>query len=185
MEYCIRDYRPEDWTAICRVHDRSRPNELRGSYDPKAFIPLAEDPFSEYISACDMFVAEREKEVVGFAGIDEPYFAWLYVDPAYYRQGIGRALLRHGLDRLSKDAWTLACGNNEAALNLYRSEGFSIESRFIGRNAGYQGASARLALHVDRKGWEKKKRSQIRSREAADGPPAIAVRFGFHIIAMA
>ena len=43
MKPYIRDYTPEDWADVCRVHDRSRPDELRGSFDPRAFIPLAEE----------------------------------------------------------------------------------------------------------------------------------------------
>ena len=166
MDVIIRDYRPADWPAICRVHDRSRPDELRGSFDARAFIPLAEAPEGEYINACAMFIAQMGDDVVGFAGIDEPYLAWLYVDPPHYRRGIGRALLRHCLAGLSEDAWTRACGNNDAALSLYLSEGFVIESRFIGENAGYKGPSARLALHPERRGWTKPKKSQAPRREA-------------------
>jgi len=160
MDVMIRDYRPEDWAAICRVHDRSRPDELRGSFDARAFIPLADDPEHLYIAQCTMFVAVDGDEVVAFAGVDEPYLAWLYVDPAHYRRGIGRALLRHCLARLGDDAWTQGCGNNDAALSLYLSEGFKVESRFTGDNAGYKGPSFRLALHPERQGWKKPKRSQ-------------------------
>ena len=105
--------------------------------------------------------------VVGFAGIDAPYLAWLYVDPDHYRRGIGRTLLRHCLDRLDTDAWTLACGNNTAAIELYLSEGFVVENRFIGENAGYKGPSARLALCPERRGWELPKASELSSREPA------------------
>ena len=58
MDFIIRDYEPHDWPAICRVHDRSRPDELRGSFDARAFIPLAEDREGEYVQACVMFVAQ-------------------------------------------------------------------------------------------------------------------------------
>ncbi len=165
MDFIIRDYRPEDWPAVCRVHDRSRPDELRGSFDVRAFIPLADDPEGEYVESCTMFVAQQGDEILGFAGIDEPYLAWLYVDPAYYRRGVGRALLRHCLARLDEDAWTLACGNNDAALGLYESEGFVVESRFTGDNAGYEGDSARLALHPERRGWLKPRRSDAPGRQ--------------------
>jgi GNAT superfamily N-acetyltransferase len=160
VEFEIRDYRPEDWAAICRVHDRARPDELRGSYDARAFIPLAEDPEGETIAQCTMFVAEQGGEVVAFAGIDEPYLAWLYVEPAHYRHGIGRALLRHCVARLGADAWTQACGNNHAALSLYQSEGFQVESRYTGDNAGYPGPAARLALHPERQAWLKPRKSR-------------------------
>ena len=149
------------------MHDRSRPDELRGSFDARAFIPLAHDPEGDYIELCDMFIAEDGGDVVGFAGIDDPYLAWLYVDPAHYRRGIGRALLRHCLARARDDAWALACGNNTPALDLYLSEGFVVESRFTGENAGYKGASARLALHPDRRSWTRPKASEISNRDRA------------------
>lgn len=170
MDFVIRDYRPEDWPAICRVHDRSRPDELRGSFDARAFIPLDQDPEGEYVRDCVMFVAQWDGDVIGFAGVDEPYLAWLYVDPEYYRRGVGRALLRHCLAHLSEDAWTVSCGNNEAALRLYVSEGFVIESRLTGENAGYSGPSARLALHPERQGWAKLKKSEYSGGEGVGGP---------------
>ena len=58
--FTLRDASPDDWTALCRVHDRARPDELRGSFDARAFIPLADDPESEELATCDVFVAEVE-----------------------------------------------------------------------------------------------------------------------------
>ena len=100
--------------------------------------------------------------MVGFAGIDDPYLAWLYVDPAYYRRGIGRALLEHCLERLGPDAWAIACGNNTPALDLYLGEGFVIERRFDSENAGYAGPAVRLALDPERRGWTKPTKSAVR-----------------------
>ena len=166
-DFTIREYAADDWAAVCRVHDLSRPDELRGSFDARAFIPLAEDPEGQYINFCDMYIAQPGDDVVGFAGIDDPYLAWLYVDPAYYRRGIGRALLRHCLVRMSDDAWTRACGNNTAALGLYLSEGFVVVQRYIGENGGYKGPAARLALHPERRGWTRPKRSEAPGRQGA------------------
>ena len=163
----IRGYSPADWPAICQVHDCSRPDELAGSFDPRAFIPLAKDPEGTYVSVCEMFIAQCGDEVVGFAGVDDPYLAWLYVDPAYYRRGIGLALLRHCRECLSEDAWTIACGNNSAAIALYQSEGFVIESRYVGESAGFPGPLARLALHPERQGWTRRKKSQLASGKQA------------------
>ena len=166
-DFTIRPYTSDDWPAVCRVHDRSRPDELRGSFDARAFIPLAEDLEGQYINRCEMFVAQHGSDVVGFGGVDDPYLAWLYVDPAYYRRGIGRALLRHCIARMSDDAWTRACGNNTAALGLYLSEGFVVEKRYIGENGGYKGPAARLALHPERRGWARPRKSEATSLEVA------------------
>ena len=125
--------------------------DARGSTNLRALNPKDGMPLGK----------NRGLVIVGFAGVDAPYLAWLYVDPAHYRRGIGRSLLRVCLDRVNDDAWTLACGNNTPALSLYESEGFVVQERFVGKNAGYRGASARLALEPHRRGWTKPKRSEL------------------------
>ena len=59
MNITIREYRPDDWREVCRVHDLARPDELRGSFDERAFIPLVEDPEAAYIDECDEETAKR------------------------------------------------------------------------------------------------------------------------------
>ncbi|MDF1799408.1 MAG: GNAT family N-acetyltransferase [Planctomycetota bacterium] len=169
--HLIRPYSPDDWAAVCRIHDRARPDELAGSFDPRAFVPLADDVEAEQLKACDIFVAEVPRsqassgggrpggggadpveraavqlEVAAFVAVDGSYLAWLYVDPAHYRKGLGRALLRFALERLGPDAWTISCGHNEPALALYLSEGFRVVKRSTGNNAGYEGPTVRLSL---------------------------------------
>ncbi len=79
--------------------------------------------------------------------MDGTYLAWLYVDPAYYGRGIGRRLLRHGLDLIGPEAWTIALVNNIPARRLYESEGFGVVRTFDSDNAGYPCTCVRLALH--------------------------------------
>ena len=73
----IRDYRPEDEGALFQVHDRSRPDELVGSCDPRGFIPLAEDFRSlEDFRMSRKWVAVDGDRAVGFAGVrDTPVTA--------------------------------------------------------------------------------------------------------------
>jgi hypothetical protein len=77
----IRAYCDDDWPAVCAVHDRARPDELRGSCDPRAFVPLAD----EQEDAADFqrsrkFVACIGDQIVGFVGVDGTYLSWLYAD---------------------------------------------------------------------------------------------------------
>ncbi|MFO1096236.1 MAG: GNAT family N-acetyltransferase [Planctomycetaceae bacterium] len=143
----VRAYCDADWQAVCAVHDRARPDELRGSCDPRAFVPLAEEQEdAEDFQRSRKFVACLGEQVVGFVGIDGTYLSWLYVDPAHYGQGIGRRLLRLGVQCIGPEAWTVVLVGNMRARRLYESEGFHIVSTSEGTNAGYPCTSMRLAL---------------------------------------
>jgi ribosomal protein S18 acetylase RimI-like enzyme len=143
----IRAYRDEDFAAVCAVHDRARPDELRGSCDPRAFVPLAEEQQDmEDFQRSAKYVACQGDQIVGFMGVDGEYISWLYVDPDFYGRGIGRRLLRLGMELAGPGAWTIALVGNTRALGLYESQGFVIGSTFAGDNAGYPCTCARLTL---------------------------------------
>jgi ribosomal protein S18 acetylase RimI-like enzyme len=139
-----REYKDEDWKTICQIHDRARPDELRGSCDPRAFVPIEQDKEVEELKASRKFVASIDEEVVGFVGVDDKYLAWLYVDPGHYGRGIGRELLRIGIREIGEGAWTIVLDGNLNALKLYESEGFREVRRFAGDNAGYPCTCVRL-----------------------------------------
>ena len=132
-----RTYQDTDWKAICQIHDRARPDELRGSCDPRGFIPIEQDKEVEDLKNCRKFVACENETVVGFVGVDDKYLAWLYVDPQHYGKGLGRELLRIGLGEIGKGAWTIVLAGNQKAIKLYESEDFREVQRFAGENNGY------------------------------------------------
>lgn len=132
-----RPYEEKDWKAICNIHDLARPDELKGSCDPRGFIPIEEDKEVEELKASKKFVACDDDTVVGFVGVDEKYLAWLYVNPSHYGKGIGRELLRIGIREIGAGAWTIVLDGNKKALALYEREGFKEFERFDGKNNGY------------------------------------------------
>ena len=132
-----RAYQEEDWNAICQIHDRARPDELLGSCDPRGFIPIEQDKEVEELKKCWKYVACEDQLVIGFVGVDDRYLAWLYVDPAQYGKGIGRALLRIALEEIGERAWTIVLDGNRKAIQLYASDGFREVKRFPGENNGY------------------------------------------------
>ena len=139
-----RAYQEEDWNAICQIHDRARPDELLGSCDPRGFIPIEQDKEVEELKKCWKYVACDNELVVGFVGVDDKYLAWLYVDPAQYGKGIGRELLRIGLEQIGERAWTIVLDGNRKAMKLYESEGFREVKRFAGENNGYPVTCVRM-----------------------------------------
>lgn len=91
----------------------------------------------EHLKACRKFVAVDGDRVVGFIGIDQSYISWLYVLPEYYHQGLGRMLLRRGLQENCGNPQTIALADNTPAIYLYQSEGFQVVRRYQSENAGY------------------------------------------------
>lgn len=146
-EVAIRAYGKSDWSAVCVVHDRARPDELAGCCDPRAFVPLAaERSDAESFRRSRKFVACLGEKVVGFVGVDDMYVSWLYVDPDYYRRGIGRLLLRFAVELIGSGAWTICLAENTRARHLYESEGFQVSDAFAAKNAGYPCNCVRLTL---------------------------------------
>ena len=133
----IRKYAPDDWSSIERIDDEARKIELKLAGLEEAFLPLSiaaqrEDLF-EYPG---IFVAEMEENVVGFAACTEDELAWLYVDPAYMRKGIGRALAEYALVAFPDICHIEALTGNEPAKALYESLGFKVVSIEKGQMPG-------------------------------------------------
>ena len=144
----IRPYQETDWKTICNIHDKARPDELKGSCDPLAFIPIEDDEEVNHLKLCQKLVAIINDQVVGFIGIDDGYIGWLYIDPNQYGLGLGRKLLQSGLEIVSGKAWTIALAGNTRALNLYLSEGFLEVLRYESDNAGYPCTCVRLEKEI-------------------------------------
>ncbi|NGN96568.1 GNAT family N-acetyltransferase [Grimontia sp. S25] len=127
----IREYEDSDWLVTCSIHDRARAIELKGTCDEKAFVPLAEDVNDlESFTLSQKFVACINEQVVGFVGIRDCEVTWLYVDPNEFHKGIGRQLLKHGLEKIRDKAETYVLEGNLYARNLYESEGFKVITKF-------------------------------------------------------
>ncbi len=123
----IRNYETGDWDAVERIHDSARKRELELAGMPEAFLPLEIAAKREGLFGYPgLYVAEFEGAVAGFAACTEEELAWLYVDPAQVRKGIGRSLSRYALDRFPGICTIEVLRGNEPARRLYESLGFSV-----------------------------------------------------------
>ena len=132
----IRPYAEGDWEAVSSIHDAARLDELRGSVGVEAFLTLAQTAEGEGLFDGQLWVAEVDGVVAGFVALDDDEVTWLYVDPRRYRQGVGRALLRHALAAAGTRVQVTVLDGNPAALGLYLSEGFGITETRTGSLAG-------------------------------------------------
>jgi len=148
MTLTIRSYQESDWPFICLIHNLARPDELVGSCDPRAFIPIEKDPEVEELRQSQKLIAVIGDQAVGFVGVHENYLAWLYVHPRFYGHGIGRKLLKSGLELIQGKAWTIALAGNTRAVRLYQSEGFKEVHRYNSENRGYPCTCLRLETDV-------------------------------------
>jgi ribosomal protein S18 acetylase RimI-like enzyme len=137
----IRRYEPKDWNDLCAIHDAARRYELRAAGLEAAFLTLAQTAENEGLFDGEVWVFERDAELLGFVAATEGELTWLYVAPNACRQGIGRALLRHVLAAGGACSTEVLVGN-DAALALYQAEGFRIERRVDGRLTGNEGFAA-------------------------------------------
>lgn len=136
MDVTIRPYRDRDWEELCEIHDRARIDELRGSVDLAAFLPLADTAGPEGLFDGEVRVAEDGGRVIGFVAFSDDEVTWLYVHPDRYRRGIGRRLLRHAVERCGPTVTIESLAGNTPALRLYEEEGFEAVKTRIGHLTG-------------------------------------------------
>ncbi len=84
-------------------------------------------------TACDVWVAERDGELVGLCAFREGWVDHLYVHPAHHRSGIGAALLRKAKDA-NEQLQLWAFQRNENALRFYEAQGFRLVQTTDGRD---------------------------------------------------
>ena len=141
----IRPYRPEDFPGLERVHDRARRVELRYAGLEDAFLPLRIAAEREDLFAYPgLFVAEFGGEIAGFAACTQEELAWLYVDPAHFRKGVGRALAEHALQRFPGIRRVEVLSGNAPAKALYARLGFVTAATERGRMPGNEAFSVQV-----------------------------------------
>lgn len=132
----IRPYTNSDWARVCAIHDAARHDELGAAGLADAYLTLAETAENEGFHDYNILVAEYQGQVAGFTAFTADELAWLYVDPAYYRRGIGRALI-HAVLQINQGPVTAeVLEGNRNALASYQQAGFVEVGRAHGRMPG-------------------------------------------------
>jgi ribosomal protein S18 acetylase RimI-like enzyme len=86
----IRRARPEDSDAIAAL--------FRRSFGTLTFLPTLHRPdedrafFGRLVEDAEVWVAEEDGRLLGFAGLSDDLLGFLYVDPSDHARGVGSAL---------------------------------------------------------------------------------------------
>lgn len=123
----VRRYETSDWGAIERIHDNARKIELALAGLEDAFLPLRiaaeREGLFEYPG---LFVALLDGEVAGFAACSEEELAWLYVEPARFRNGVASQLVQYVLGAFPGICRVEVLKGNGPATALYKRFGFEV-----------------------------------------------------------
>ncbi len=146
----IRRYTDADWESIADIYNLSKPDELRDSVDPRAFLPLERDTRSQRLfRESRIVVVEDHEEILGFGGNTGNYISWMFVHPHHRRKGAARLLLEHILASLDGTIELNVFKNNHPARSLYQQFGFEIEREFVGNLNGYK--TNAMTLRMDKR----------------------------------
>ncbi len=134
----IRGFRPEDLDQLLETNARAFAHHPeQGAMDAEDFAARTREP---WYRAEDLLVAERHGRVIGFHWTkrhdDDLWEVYVVgVDPDAHGGGIGKGLLRAGLDHMAQAGGSRVIlyveGDQEVAVGLYKAHGFRTTHRDI------------------------------------------------------
>lgn len=132
----IRKYQKHDFPALCEIHDPARKQELKSAKLSAAFIPfktaaIKENLFDDY----QVYIAQKDKQVVGFVAFNDEELGWLYVKSKYQHQGIGSQLIDFAIKNAGRPFYLEVLEGNPAQ-KLYLAKGFKIIQHESGKMPG-------------------------------------------------
>ncbi len=142
----IRGFREAAGLRLQAIHDAARMDELRLAGLEGAFLPLSVAAQREGLFEYTLRVAELDGTAAGFAAFTPDELAWLYVDPALARRGVGRALVEDALERMERPVSIEVLEGNGPALALYLGCGFREAGTASGQMPGNEAFS--VTCHV-------------------------------------
>jgi putative acetyltransferase len=128
MNLQIRKYGPDDFDPVTRLWRRAREVSLPEFQRAKGY-PFEMDCayFRDHVlTGTDVWVAEVDQRPVALLAIKDDFIDRLYVDPDFWRMGIGQALLAHARTLSPKRLRLFTLQINVNARAFYEKNGFKI-----------------------------------------------------------
>jgi GNAT superfamily N-acetyltransferase len=125
----IREYRAEDFDAVTILWRVSREKSLPDFQQTKGhFFYEDRDYFQSHVlKENQIWVAVVDDYPVAFMAMNEEFVDQLYIDPNYWRQGIGYALIEFAKQLSPEHVWLYTLQINVNARAFYEKNGFVAE----------------------------------------------------------
>lgn len=127
MKIIIREYQAEDYYQIERIHDLARLQELKIGKAEKYFKPLEKAIYKEDLFNSKIYVACNKQKIIGFIAVKPNILDYIYVDPAYQGQGVGKNLISYVLRIMKRPITLEVFQENKVAKKLYSHFGFKTK----------------------------------------------------------
>jgi ribosomal protein S18 acetylase RimI-like enzyme len=128
MNLHIREYHPDDFDAVTRLWRRAREVSLPDFQRSKGY-PFEMDCAyfaSQLLPNYQVWVADVEQRPVAFMAIKDEFINDLYVDPPFWRMGVGGALLTHARTLSPQRLRLFTLQINVNARAFYEKNGFTV-----------------------------------------------------------
>ena len=124
----VRSLREEDLEEVIGIwHDSRKATHTRIGIEMERGVTLEDSAriFREHIAPrCDIWVAQRGRELLGFLAISGSYIDRMYVRPGAQRGGVGAALLEKARELSPEGLELHTHQKNHPARDFYEKHGF-------------------------------------------------------------
>ncbi|RIK29290.1 MAG: histone acetyltransferase [Anaerolineae bacterium] len=130
LEDClIRAYRPDDFDAVTILWRVAREKSLPDFQRRKGYFFFEDRAYfqNKVLQSNTVWVAEKGTRVAAFMAMENEFIDQLYVDPDFWRQGIGERLLAHARKLSPAHVWLYTLQINVNARAFYEKNGFVAE----------------------------------------------------------
>ncbi|MEP7134414.1 MAG: GNAT family N-acetyltransferase [Chloroflexota bacterium] len=129
VDFVIREYQAEDFDAVTILWRVSREKSLPDFQQRKGYFFYQDRDYfqSHVLMENEIWVATVNKRPVAFMATNQEFIDQLYIDPNYWRQGIGNAMLALARKFSPEHVWLYTLQVNVNARAFYEKNGFVAE----------------------------------------------------------
>ena len=129
VKFSIREYRGEDFDVVTILWRISREKSLPDFQNEKGhFFYEDRNYFQNHVLKENrVWVVDVDKHPVAFMAMNNDFVDQLYINPDYWRQGIGNALLELAKEQSPEHVWLYTLQVNVNARAFYEKNGFIAE----------------------------------------------------------